>query len=129
MGEAATHEARRFAPTCSVLPIDVDPDANDRPIVAIIIVMIAVVVVAVPASIVATVEALAVFPHADFLEVVADERESIRNGRAVLNERQGARERRAAAARSGRSRRALRTNRPRRTLRAGCSDGALRTRC
>ena len=118
------------APTTSVLSIDVDADANDTTIVAIILIPVVVVaVITVPASIVSTVLAIEVFPHADLLEVVTDERESIRNGRAVLDECQRARERSAAAACwSRRSGKALRTDRPRRTLRARCSSRTLGTR-
>src|SRR5215467_14003962 len=96
-------------PTTSVLLIGVDADANHTAIIS---------TVTIAAVISAVVVDVARRLHPDFLEVVADERESIRNGRPVLDERERAREG-SAAARSGGSRR---------PLRAGVAFGTLRTR-
>jgi len=98
MGEAAQAQAP-LRPTNSVLLVDVDADANHTAIVAIVMIpagIMVVAIVAIPASVV--VIAVAGIPHADLLEVIANERESARDGRPVLDERQGAYERSTAAA-------------------------------
>src|SRR5215471_146453 len=107
---------RAASPTTSVLLIGVDADANHTAIIS---------TVTIAAVISAVVVDVARRLHPDFLEVVADERESIRNGRPVLDERERAREG-SAAARYGGTRRTLRA---RCTGSAGNTRGACRTLC
>ena len=81
------------SPPNSVLPIDVDANANYATMIAIVTIVFVLAVVAIPLSVVATATVL----HDDLLEEVADERVPVGHWRPVLDESQRAGERSAAA--------------------------------